>query len=51
VTESGEFELTGWVGRPDGSVWIRDQLRGGAAGLGALVAERLLSAGARELLS
>ena len=51
VTESGEFELTAWVGRPDGSVWIRDQMRGGAAGLGALVAERLLAAGAAELLS
>ena len=51
VTEDGEFELTAWVGRPDGSVWIRDQMRGGAAGLGALVAGRLLSAGAGELLS
>jgi hydroxymethylbilane synthase len=51
VTESGEFELTGWVGRPDGSVWIRDQMRGGAAGLGVSVAHRLLSAGAGKLLS
>jgi hydroxymethylbilane synthase len=51
VLDSGEFELTAWVGRPDGSVWIRDQMRGGAAGLGVMVAERLFSAGARELLS
>ncbi len=51
VLASGEFELTAWVGRPDGSVWIRDQMRGGAAGLGVMVAERLFSAGARELLS
>jgi hydroxymethylbilane synthase len=51
VLESGEFELAAWVGRPDGSVWIRDQMRGGAAGLGVMVAERLLSAGAGELLS
>ncbi len=51
VLDSGEFELTAWVGRPDGSVWIRDQVRGGAAGLGVMVAERLFSAGARELLS
>ena len=49
--DGGELELTGWVGRPDGSVWIRDQLRGEAAGLGMLVADRLLSAGAAELLS
>jgi hydroxymethylbilane synthase len=49
--DGGELELTGWVGRPDGSVWIRDQLRGEAAGLGTLVADRLLSAGAAELLS
>jgi hydroxymethylbilane synthase len=51
VLDSGEFELTAWVGRPDGSVWIRDQMRGGAAGLGVMVSERLLSAGAGELLS
>jgi hydroxymethylbilane synthase len=49
--DGGELELTGWVGRPDGSVWIRDQLRGEAAGLGTLLADRLLSAGAAELLS
>jgi hydroxymethylbilane synthase len=51
LVEDGELELTGWVGRPDGSVWIRDRLRGGAEGLGARVADRLMSAGASELLS
>jgi hydroxymethylbilane synthase len=51
VLEDGELELTGWVGRPDGSVWVRDRLRGVAEGLGARVADRLISAGASELLS
>jgi hydroxymethylbilane synthase len=50
VLEGGSVQLTGWVGRPDGSVWVRDQLRGVADGLGARVAERLVSAGAMELL-
>ena len=50
VVEDGELELTGWVGRADGSVWVRDRLRGVARGLGSRVAERLLAAGAAELL-
>ena len=50
VLDDGELELTAWVGRPDGSVWVRDRLRGGADGLGARAAERLLAAGAAELL-
>jgi hydroxymethylbilane synthase len=45
------LELTAWVGRPDGSAWIRDRLCGAPDGLGAAVAERLLAAGAAELLS
>jgi hydroxymethylbilane synthase len=51
VVDGGELELTGWVGRPDGSEWIRDCVRGASSGLGGLVADRLLSAGAAELLS
>jgi hydroxymethylbilane synthase len=47
---SEELELEAWVGLPDGSMWISDRLRGPAAGLGRTVAERLLKAGARELL-
>ncbi|HWF34218.1 MAG TPA: hydroxymethylbilane synthase [Solirubrobacteraceae bacterium] len=48
---SGELELTAWVGLPDGSEWLRDELRGAAgSGLGLAVAERLLAAGAGELL-
>jgi hydroxymethylbilane synthase len=51
VGSGGELELTAWVGRADGSTWIRDQLCGPGSGLGARVAERLLAAGAGELLS
>jgi hydroxymethylbilane synthase len=45
--------LTAFVGLPDGSHWIRDELDGDAADpatLGRAVAERLETAGARELL-
>jgi hydroxymethylbilane synthase len=47
----GEVELVAWVGRPDGSAWVRDRGIGAPAGLGARVAERLLAAGAREILT
>lgn len=46
-----ELELSAWLGLPDGSEWISDCLSGPAAGLGAAVAERLLSVGAAELLA
>jgi hydroxymethylbilane synthase len=45
--------LSAFVGLPDGSHWIRDELDGDAAdpaALGRAVAERLEAAGARELL-
>jgi hydroxymethylbilane synthase len=49
--EGGKLELTAWLGLPDGSAWLRDELRGDTSpGLGLAVAERLLAAGARELL-
>lgn len=51
VVSPDELELRAWVGRPDGSAWVSDRLRGPADGLGAAVAERLLAAGAAELLS
>jgi hydroxymethylbilane synthase len=47
------LSLSAYVGLPDGSSWIRDDLDGGGDGavaLGEAVAERLLAAGARELL-
>lgn len=52
VLDGGELELSAWVGRADGSTWIADRCSGAAgSGLGLRVAERLLAAGAAELLS
>jgi hydroxymethylbilane synthase len=51
--EAGELNLTGLVGEPDGSRMFRDAIQGGiehAASLGRRLAERLLAAGAAELL-
>jgi hydroxymethylbilane synthase len=48
------LRLTAFVGLPDGAAWVRDSLYGDPAepgALGAAVAERLLSAGAGELLA
>jgi hydroxymethylbilane synthase len=53
VDGEAPLRLTAFVGLPDGSHWIRDQLDGDAsdpAALGRAVAERLEAAGARELL-
>ena len=50
----GRLELSAYVGLPDGSEWIRDVLEEPAsepAAVGRAVAERLLSAGAAELLA
>jgi hydroxymethylbilane synthase len=47
------LRLSAFVGLPDGSHWIRDELDGDLAepaALGAAVAQRLEAAGARELL-
>jgi hydroxymethylbilane synthase len=46
----GELELTAWVGLPDGSAWLADHVTAAAAEVGALCAQRMLSAGAAELL-
>ena len=54
VHAGGGLRLTAFVGLPDGSHWIRDELDGdpdAPAELGRAVAERLLSAGAAELLA
>ena len=48
-----ELALDAFAGMPDGSRWIRDSASGDAAdpaALGRCVAERMLAAGARELL-
>jgi hydroxymethylbilane synthase len=45
------LRLVAWVGAADGSAWVRDELEGDdPEALGMAVAERLLAAGARELL-
>jgi hydroxymethylbilane synthase len=49
----GTLVLDAFVGLPDGSEWIRDRVGGDAAepaAVGALLAERLLGAGARDVL-
>jgi hydroxymethylbilane synthase len=48
----GVLVLRAFVGAPDGSAWVRDEIEGeDAEELGARVAARLLSAGAREVLA
>jgi hydroxymethylbilane synthase len=50
---AGSLVLDAFVGLPDGSEWIRDRVEGDAgepAAAGTLLAERLLAAGAREIL-
>lgn len=49
----GCLHMRAWVGLPDGSAWVSDELLGGfyePDALGRRVAERLLAAGAGELL-
>jgi len=43
-------QLTGWVGLPDGSAWLSDRVSGPPAQAGLRCAERMLAAGARDLL-
>jgi hydroxymethylbilane synthase len=46
----GILELRAWVGLPDGSTWLEDRLCGAPGRIGLEVAERMLAAGAGELL-
>jgi hydroxymethylbilane synthase len=51
--EDGAFRIEAYVGLPDGSEWIRDELTGDGddpAALGRSLAERMLAAGAGDLL-
>jgi len=51
--EGEAVAIEAFVGLPDGSEWIRDRVEGEAAepgAAGALLAERLLGAGARDIL-
>ncbi len=51
VLAGANVKLCGWVGLPDGSRWISDRLTGSADGLGRVVAERMLAAGAGDILA
>ncbi len=54
VTTDGALRLSAFVGLPDGSQWIRDKLEGSTAepaALGSAVGDRMLAAGAAELLA
>ena len=46
----GRVELQGWAGLPDGSTWVSDRFSGDALSVGGMVAERMLAAGAGDLL-
>jgi hydroxymethylbilane synthase len=51
--EGAQLTIDAFVGLPDGSEWIRDRVEGEAeepAAAGAVLAQRLLSAGARDVL-
>ncbi len=51
--DGDRIEIEAFVGLPDGSEWIRDRVEADAgepAAAGTLLAERLLSAGARDVL-
>jgi hydroxymethylbilane synthase len=51
ATDGGaQVELRAWVGRADGSIWLTDRLRGDPSAIGTTVAQRMLAAGAAELL-
>ena len=54
LSDGGTLELNAFAGSPDGGTWIRDALSGDAANPAALgrdVADRLLAAGAAEVLA
>ena len=51
--EGEDLVLVGYAGLPDGSIWVRDRVAGDPeqpAALGESLAERMLAAGAREIL-
>lgn len=53
IIEKDQLRLTALVGAPDGSVQVRDSIQGAseqAANLGLRLAERMLDAGARDIL-
>jgi hydroxymethylbilane synthase len=53
IVTADRLEASAYVGLPDGSEWITDRVEGGAddpEALGARLAERMLAAGASEIL-
>jgi hydroxymethylbilane synthase len=51
--EDGELTVSGYAGLPDGSEWVRDRVAGDPdqpAALGEALGERMLAAGAAEIL-
>ncbi len=46
-----QVTLRGWIGVPDGSRWISDELTAPSAEVGVLLAKRMRSVGADELLA
>jgi hydroxymethylbilane synthase len=46
----GRLTVVGWVGLPDGSAWVRDEVTGDARAVGRECALRMLAAGAGDLL-
>ena len=52
--EGEELVVLGYAGLPDGSEWVRDRVTGDPdqpAALGESLAERMLAAGARDILA
>jgi hydroxymethylbilane synthase len=47
----GRLRIAGWVGLPDGSAWLSDTVTGDPIGLGRRCAERMLAAGAADILA
>jgi hydroxymethylbilane synthase len=45
-----DVTLKAWVGLPDGSHWIEDELTGPSETVGRMLAERMVTVGARDLL-
>ncbi|HWE58700.1 MAG TPA: hydroxymethylbilane synthase [Solirubrobacteraceae bacterium] len=46
-----DVTLRTWIGLPDGSHWIQDELTGSSTEVAAQIAERMTAVGARELLA
>jgi hydroxymethylbilane synthase len=50
MPDGAHTRLRAWIGLPNGSHWIADELTGDADQIGRALADRMISVGARELL-